>query len=145
MIGLRDFIPERSVSLLDQQIHSCEDVDVQKILDDSSAKIRRKLHERNEVARTQNHNLMKGFVIEMQNVLLQNLLIISGMRFLINHLTVTIDLKHHWFDSSNNFVFGFTNRELTSGQKFFLIYRINQLWFVDVTMSLSKENKGKSV
>ena len=61
-----------------------------------------KLHERDEGRGSQNHDLVKRLVVELEYVLLQNLLVVHRMGLLVHHLPILPDLKDARLDSTPN-------------------------------------------
>ena len=84
---------------------------------------------------------METLMIEFQNVLLENLLVLHGVRRLINHSTVFPYFEYIWFYASEYSEVCFTDAELYFNNCLFLIYRVNKLSFTNLTMWFTKQCK----
>ena len=78
---------------------------------------------------------------EFENVLFKNLLILFAVGILIEECTISNDFKLRRFESTGYFVIIATNRELDFYNTLFVIYRIDELWFVDIPVCLAEQTK----
>merc|ERR1711991_99410 len=83
--------------------------------------------------------------VHLEDVRLKVLLLFYQCALLVPQLTIAVDLKLVWFDTTNYFVFSATYTKLDFSKTIFLIDTIDQHGFVDLTEWFSKQRKGKSI
>ena len=103
------------------------------------------LHKRNKGRTTQNHNLSETTIVQFKDLLFQILLIVTRVCILVIHLTIDVYLKHRWFNTTNNFYFLGSDRELYLNNTRTSIYSVKKLWLIDTTKWFTEQTKTKCI